>query len=144
MLAAVTHTEPAPLYGVGVADIGSIPEVAAGADLAAAWHEIGQGLTAAIDDPRCASVPLPMPMGEQPFSSIVELLPEDPLIHTWDLARATGLNEQLDRDVVEHVFEHLQPLDEMFRQPWAFGPKVPAPRGADVQTEFLCFVGRTP
>lgn len=142
MLAAVTKSEPAPVHGVGVAEIGQLPDVDADADLAAAWRIIAAGLTAAIDDPGCAAIPLPMPMGEQPFAAIVELLPEDALIHTWDLARATGLDERLDQEVVAHVFELLEPLDELFRQPWAFGPKVQPPPGADLQTEFLCFVGR--
>ncbi|SFO94352.1 TIGR03086 family protein [Amycolatopsis arida] len=144
MLAAVTRTEPLPLHGVDVAEIGAIPAVAPDADLAAAWREIGDGLTAAIDDPDCADVPLPMPMGEQPFATIVELRPEDPLIHTWDLARATNLDERLEPDVVAHVFELLKPLDQLFRQPWAFGPRTPPPAGTDLQTEFLCFVGRRP
>jgi hypothetical protein len=30
----------------------------------------------------------------------------------------------------------------MLRQPGAFGPKVDPPAGADLQTEFLCFLGR--
>jgi hypothetical protein len=50
-----------------------------------------------------------------PFAEGVETLPEDVLIHTWNLARATGGDT-----------------------------KVTPPPGADVQTEFLCFVGRQP
>ena len=42
------------------------------------------------------------------------------------------------------MYDHLKPMDEALRQPWAFGPKVPPPPGADLQTEFLCFVGRRP
>ncbi|QWF84956.1 TIGR03086 family metal-binding protein [Amycolatopsis sp. CA-230715] len=144
MLAAVTKTEPTARHGVDLAEMGSIPEVAADADLPAAWREIADGLTAAIDDPGCASTPLPTPMGPQPFSSMFDLFPEDTLIHTWDLARAAGLDERLDPEVVAHVHEHLKPLEELFRQPWAFGPKVTPPPGADPQTEFLCFVGRRP
>ena len=33
-------------------------------------------------------------------------------------------------------------MDAMIRQPSVFGPKVEPPNGADVQTEFLCFLGR--
>jgi hypothetical protein len=142
ILATLRRTEPKPLYGVAVAEMGSQPAVDEKADLAAAWREIGAGLVEAMDDPACAEVQLPTPVGPMPFAEVVEALPEDMLIHTWDLARATGGDEQLD--AVAHVFEKFRPLDEALRQPWAFGPKITPPPGADVQTEFLCFVGRQP
>ena len=143
-LASVHNDEPEPIHGVAVAEMGSLPEIAPDADLAAAWAAIGEALTTAIDDPACQSIELPTPMGPTPFGQISEVLPEDVLIHTWDLARATGGDERLDADLVAHVYEHLKPLDEMLRQPWAFGPKVATPPDADLQTEFLCFVGRQP
>ncbi|TCO60881.1 TIGR03086 family metal-binding protein [Actinocrispum wychmicini] len=143
-LATVRGVEPRPLHGVGVAEMGQLPEADADADLAAAWREIGEGLTAAIADPACAEVPIPSPMGPVPFGTMADAMPEDVLIHTWDLARATGGDEKLDEDVVHHVYEHFKPMDEVLRQPWAFGPKVTPPADADLQTEFLCFVGRNP
>jgi uncharacterized protein (TIGR03086 family) len=144
ILATLRRTEPKALYGVAVAVMGSQPAVDDQADLAAAWREIGAGLVEAIDDPACAEVQLPTPVGPMPFAEVVEALPEDVLIHTWDLARATGGDEQLDAEAVVHVFDKFRPMDEALRQPWAFGPKITPPPGADVQTEFLCFVGRQP
>jgi uncharacterized protein (TIGR03086 family) len=144
MLATVRRTEPKSLYGVPVAEMGVIPPIGADADLTAAWREISAALVAAIDDPACADAQLPTPVGFLPFAEVADALPEDVLIHTWDLARATGGDERLDQEVVAHVFEKFKPLDEALRQPWAFGPKVPPPAGADLQTEFLCFVGRQP
>jgi len=142
ILATLRQTEPKPLYGVAPAGMGVIPSVAAEADLAAAWREIGAGLVEAIDDPACAEVHLPTPVGPMPFAQVAGALPEDVLIHTWDLARATGGDERLDQEAVAHVFEKFKPMDEALRQSWAFGPKVPPPLDADLQTEFLCFVGR--
>jgi hypothetical protein len=124
ILATLRRTEPKPLYGVAVAEMGSQPAVDDQADLAAARREIGAGLVEAIDGPACAEVQLPTPVGPMPFAEVVE--------------------EQLDAEAVVHVFEKFRPLDEALRQPWAFGPKITAPPGADVQTEFLCFVGRQP
>lgn len=144
VLATLRRTEPKALYGVPPVEMGVVPPVEAGVDLAAAWREIGAGLVEAIDDPACADVRLPTPVGPLPFGEVVDALPEDVLIHSWDLARATGGDERLDEEAVAHVFEKFKPLDEALRQPWAFGPKVPPPPGADVQTEFLCFVGRRP
>lgn len=144
MLSTVQRTEPQAIHGVGVAGMGALPDTDIDADLQAAFDQVAEGLTTAIDDPACRGVELPTFAGPQPFSDIVGTLPEDVLIHTWDLARATGGDERLDPELVEYVFERFKPLDEMLRQPWAFGPKAQAPPNADQQTEFLCFVGRTP
>ena len=66
----------------------------------------------------------------------------DVLVHTWDLARAVGADEQLDLGSVVHAYEVMKPLDGQIRQPGVFGPKLEPPSGADVQTEFLYFLGR--
>lgn len=68
----------------------------------------------------------------------------DVLIHTWDLARATGLDEQLDADEVALLLSRMQPMDEMMRKGSAFGPKVEVPADADVQTQLIAFTGRQP
>jgi uncharacterized protein (TIGR03086 family) len=66
----------------------------------------------------------------------------DLVIHAWDLARATGLDERLDPDDVHAVFEAMQPMDEMMRGSGSFGPKLEPPPGADEQTRLLAFMGR--
>ncbi|MFE9576603.1 TIGR03086 family metal-binding protein [Nocardia sp. NPDC006044] len=143
-LAQVRGIDPEPLHGVSVAEMGSLPETTPDADLAAAWKHIGNGLAEAIDDPACLDTAIPTFQGPTPFREIVGILPEDVLIHTWDLARGIGGDERLNQDVVTYVYNHLRPLDEALRQPWAFGPKLTPPPHADLQTQFLCFVGRHP
>jgi uncharacterized protein (TIGR03086 family) len=66
----------------------------------------------------------------------------DVLVHTWDLARAVGGDERLDEAAVAGAYSGLKPMDAMIRRPGVFGPKVEAPEGADLQTEFLSFLGR--
>ena len=66
----------------------------------------------------------------------------DTLVHTWDLARTIGADERLDEDSVRRAYEALKPMDDMIRQPNVFGPKLDPPPGADLQTEFLFFLGR--
>jgi uncharacterized protein (TIGR03086 family) len=81
--------------------------------------------------------------GEQSFESLVSrLLCADTLIHTWDLARATGQNEDLDPVAVQQAMEFLTPIDDAIRRPGGFGPKIEPPAGADPQTSLLNFVGR--
>jgi uncharacterized protein (TIGR03086 family) len=140
----VRGTEPEPVHGVGLAEMGTLPPIEADEALHAAWAQVSADLAAAIDDPDCRTALLPSPVGMMPFADTLEALPEDVLIHTWDLARATGGDERLDPGLLAHVYEHLKPMDEALRQPWAFGPKTPPPPGADLHTEFLCCAGRTP
>lgn len=66
----------------------------------------------------------------------------DVLVHTWDLARAAGLDERLDAEEVHRVFAAVLPIDAMLRSPGACGPKLEPPAGADEQTRFLAFLGR--
>ena len=68
----------------------------------------------------------------------------DVLIHTWDVARATGGDERLNAETAAIVLERLRPNDELLRSTGTFGPEVDAPPGADAGIELLCFSGRRP
>jgi uncharacterized protein (TIGR03086 family) len=79
-----------------------------------------------------------MPTGE----IIARFVTMDLLVHTWDLARAVGADERLDEDAVRQAYAGLKPMDAVIRQPGVFGPKLEPPADADLQTEFLYFLGR--
>ena len=66
------------------------------------------------------------------------------LIHTWDLARATGGDETLDADEVHRMFVGIEPYDEMLRSQRPLRPRVPVPDDADEQTKLIAFMGRQP
>lgn len=68
----------------------------------------------------------------------------DVFLHTWDLARATGQDEQLDPGRCAHLLTEMEPLDDVMRSSGQFGPKVAVPEDADVQTRLLGFIGRDP
>jgi uncharacterized protein (TIGR03086 family) len=68
----------------------------------------------------------------------------DVVIHTWDLARAAGLDETLDADVVHDMLTGMEPLDDMLRASGQYGPKVQVPPDADEQTRLIAFTGRQP
>jgi uncharacterized protein (TIGR03086 family) len=65
-------------------------------------------------------------------------------VHTWDLARATGLDETLDADEVHRLVEAMEPMDEAMRSSGHYGPRVDVPADADEQTRLLAFTGRRP
>ena len=83
------------------------------------------------------------PTGKIPAGDAIgQFMTMDVLVHTWDLARTIGSDEHLDQDSVGRAYDALKPLDAMIRRPQVFGPKLEPPAGADLQTEFLYFLGR--
>ncbi len=69
----------------------------------------------------------------------------DLLIHTWDLARAIGVDETLPEAACQAALAFLKAApSDVIRQPGRFDDPVEAPEGADVQTQMLCFAGRRP
>ncbi|HUP86603.1 MAG TPA: TIGR03086 family metal-binding protein [Acidimicrobiales bacterium] len=102
-------------------------------------------LQAAAAQPEALVKPVKSPMGELPAELILgRIMSMDVLVHTWDLARAVGGDEHLDQDAVAHAFEGIRPVGPMLRRPGFFGDEVEAPEGADLQTQFLNFLGRRP
>ena len=68
----------------------------------------------------------------------------DVVVHTWDLARATGLDETLDPEMVHDMLVNMEPLDDMLRASGQYGPKVAVAADADEQTRLIAFTGRQP
>jgi uncharacterized protein (TIGR03086 family) len=80
---------------------------------------------------------------EQSFESLLgRLLCADTLVHTWDLARATGQDESLDEAAATRALEFLLPIDDSIRRPGGFGQRLEAPPTVDAQTQLLAFTGR--
>lgn len=112
-------------------------------DLLAAWAVESAAVTAALADPARAEKPVQSMFGEQTFAELVGgALCADTLIHTWDLARATGQDDRLDAAAIEAAQAFLAPYGDAMRRPGGFGPAIEAAPDADPQTSFLAFVGR--
>jgi uncharacterized protein (TIGR03086 family) len=121
---------------------GEARKIGADEDIVAAWGEARDGFLGALSTGDLSTV-VPGPFGPMPAEQVIgRLVCTDVLVHTWDLARATGGDETLDAAAVAGAYSGLKPMDAMIRMPGVFGPKVEAPAGADIQTEFLCFLGR--
>ena len=83
--------------------------------------------------------------GEAPFAELVDtLLCADTLLHTWDLARATGQEDTLDLSAVAKAQAFLQPLGDAMRAPGGFGPEVTVAAEASAQDQLVAFAGRNP
>jgi uncharacterized protein (TIGR03086 family) len=111
-----------------------------------AWRALDGAMQAALDDPEVASREFDMQVGRFSVESAMSMFgTPDVLIHTWDLARATGLDETLDADEVRQLLAAMESIDEeMLRNSGQFGPRVDVPAGADAQTQLIAFTGRHP
>lgn len=122
------------------------PEVpSADDDPVAAWLALDRALQAALDDPDVAGHQFDSPMGPITVERIIDMTgTPDILVHTWDLARATGQDERLLADEVHSVYEASLPYDQALRDSGHYGPRVEVPDDADEQTKLLAFTGRQP
>lgn len=108
-----------------------------------AWQEASAAIEEITADPEALAKEIDGPTGKMAAGEIIRrFVTMDVLVHTWDLARAVGADERLDEGSVRHAYEALKPMDAMIRQPNVFGPRLEPPAGADLQTEFLSFLGR--
>lgn len=129
VIAGIRGGEPAPL--------------GADEDPKQAWQDVFRKLAELTADPSAMATEVDGPVGRMPAGQLVSrFVAMDLLVHTWDLARSFGADDHLDEDAVRGAYETLKPMDAMIRQPGVFGPKVEPPPGADLQTEFLSFLGR--
>jgi uncharacterized protein (TIGR03086 family) len=121
------------------------PPPSAYEDPSGAWTATDAAIRSALDDPDIATSPRPTPMGTMTFEQLLDAIcTPDVLVHTWDLARATGLDETLDPAEVSRLLASMEPMDEPMRASGHFGPKVDVPDDADDQTRLIAFTGRHP
>jgi uncharacterized protein (TIGR03086 family) len=114
-------------------------------DPVGAWFALDSTLQVAVNDPAVVDAVRDTRMGKATFGATLDqIVTPDILIHTWDLARATGLDETLDPVEVHRMAEGMEPLDEMLRTSGHYGPRVAAAEDADEQTRLLAFLGRRP
>jgi hypothetical protein len=86
---------------------------------------------------------------------IDEVVSDDMVLHGWDLARATGINDEMNPDDVERLWASTTAIPpevmEKYRTPGAFGPgvevfgpEVHVRADAPMQDRLLGLIGRDP
>ena len=138
---------PGFLLGTFGVEPGPIPSV--DTDPRGAWAVVRDAIQRALDDPAVAArVEDCGPPGRLSLEAAVDMTcTPDVLIHTWDLARATGLDERLDADEVRRLVDGIEGMppevDEAMRGSGHYGARVDVADDADEQTRLLAFMGRT-
>lgn len=139
----LTSWLPAFFFETWATDHPPIP--AAADDPVGAWAALDGAIQSALDDVAIASSQRETPMGTTTFEQAVDMIcTPDVLVHTWDLARATGLDESLDPAEVHRFVEGMEPMDDMLRGSGHYGPRIAVASDANEQTRLIAFLGRQP
>ena len=68
----------------------------------------------------------------------------DVFMHTWDLARAGGIDPHLDPVRCAELLEGMRPIEDLLRSSGQFGPSVEVDVHASAQDRLMAFIGRDP
>jgi uncharacterized protein (TIGR03086 family) len=124
---------------------GQVPDAPADADLPTRYATLRAAFVEACRQPGALDQMVESPLGGQlPASVMLGIYTTDTLIHTWDLARAIGVDVQLDADLLERSWEGVKPIEELVRIPGVFGPSVDIDDGAPMQDRAMAWFGRQP
>lgn len=111
---------------------------------AAAWAHASGVIQSALDDPGRAETTFTGFFGESTFEGAVDrFLNWDLVVHTWDLAHATGADERIDAPDAQRVIDGVSGFGDAIRSPQVCGPEVSVPADADLTARMLGLVGRT-
>src|SRR4051812_25088251 len=115
-----------------------------GTDAAAGWAAAVATAQDAVVGVTDWSAPVHVSYGDIPGHDYIDQVATDVLVHTWDLARAVGADEQLDDDLVQLALEGVRAQADLLAASGLFAAPVPVPDDAPAQTRLLAALGRTP
>jgi uncharacterized protein (TIGR03086 family) len=75
---------------------------------------------------------------------LVSILTTDVLVHTWDLAKAVGLDPHLDTELCALGYERASKARDQFAESDMFSNEVSVPDDADTCAKLLGIMGRDP
>lgn len=124
-------------------DIATEPGRFCADDPMVAWAAARKAATDALT-PEALRRPVPFgAFGELPLNDLLGGGILELLIHSWDLARATGQPVRLDADLVHHAFATAQVLAPSLRRAGHYATPIKPRPGADELARLLAFLGRT-
>lgn len=136
---------PPLLQGLTIAEVGDrFDGDQLGDDPLAAWTAAAAASIAAVSADGALDRTVHVSFGDISGREYVSQLTCDHLIHGWDMARALGIDETLDAELVEFAAETLGPQVEGWRRAGVFGPGIELPAGASAQDQLLALTGRQP
>lgn len=143
----VTHlTTWFPAFVHGGSPYGWTPRVSAASSPQDAWAEQSRAVQLILDDPAQAESTFSHP--QLPPCSLSEAVDRyytaDVFMHSWDLARASGQEVELDEPFATQLLAGLQTMEQVLRDSGQYGPAHPVADDAAVPTRLIAFIGRDP
>lgn len=83
------------------------------------------------------------PFGQQPARVLLEMRVNEFMVHSWDLARATGQSTDLDPELAESCIEAFRKLRAGGRGAGMFGDEQPVPADATAADRLAAVAGRS-
>jgi uncharacterized protein (TIGR03086 family) len=117
-----------------------------GDDHAVAFRDSLIRLREVFDEPGFLDRSVQTPFGPGTGAVLVEMRFNECMVHSWDLARATGQSTDLDPDLAALSLASFQRSPFLTRaraEGGPFGAEQPAPEQASVADRLAAFVGRT-
>jgi uncharacterized protein (TIGR03086 family) len=117
----------------------------AGRDPLATFRAIRERFLEATDQAGALQTPVESSLGPMTLDEFIGRMRSDTLVHTWDLARATGVDEALDPGAVSAVYaDYLSGVNEAPRVPGRYAEAIEADPDASEQDRMIAFTGRDP
>ncbi|MCP4083855.1 MAG: TIGR03086 family protein [Actinomycetia bacterium] len=113
-------------------------------DPAADWTRSFDDLLAALDSQGALQTVAVTPWGEMPVDKFLGFAWVDPVIHTWDLARATGQETVMDAALVGRGAKQLERAGDSLVGPGRFQAAVDAGSAPGTIDQLVAFAGRDP
>ena len=132
---------PALLGSVGV----DLPAVEIGDDLALAWAEHSANVQAILEDREQLDRTIDVGQGPASLESVLDsFYLSDIFMHTWDLAKASGQDPQLDPAVVKGMVEGMTPMADYLAGSGQFGTPVVLDETHSDEDRLVALIGRDP
>jgi uncharacterized protein (TIGR03086 family) len=129
--------------GQTIAEVGSrLDGDLAGDDPAAAYAASVSSARAAVTAPGAMEMTCHLSFGDYSGSDYAAQLLLDTVVHGWDIAKASGQDTRLDRELVGACLPIATELTTQFRSSGVFGEDLRVAPDADPQTRLLSMMGR--
>ncbi len=151
---------PAPVEGWTAADVVAhlvdwLPGLLAADDVVLAVERTGDPVQDWARHTTAVRALLTSPRAAEPFThpylgtlvlaeAVDRFWTTDVLLHTWDLAAASGQDAGLDEAECAELLAGMEPMDEVLRASGQYGPRVPVPDDAPAVDRLVGFIGRDP
>jgi uncharacterized protein (TIGR03086 family) len=113
-----------------------------GDDPKQSWKQASEESIAAASEDGAEARTVHLSFGDFSGSDYITQMLADHVIHSWDLARGIGANDELDPELVQFAYDYFVPMAEAWRAGGAFSDEVKVDESADMQTRLLALTGR--